>query len=247
MDEEGFGPRVTTPRAATVARQLARDDIAALWRAPGDATLDLVRASRGRIELHRIHADGADELVDATSIRISAFFKRAASIRDFVRSRFGTDTGWVPVPRGGALKEANGEQQIAAAALADAADKQAIARVLPQGVMEVAVPGSGGTEVYTVGRRGQSELARVVPRQHSGVMPVVSLLLAAASIGVGIWILIRTSTDLIGLPFFIAGVALLLFALGTKYSPSEAIAPGERAQWEELRTDKRSDGGGNGD
>jgi hypothetical protein len=75
VDEEGFGPRVTTPRAAAVARELANDDVDALWRAPGDATLDVVRGSRGHVEHHRVEADGSATLVEMTAFRMSTFLK----------------------------------------------------------------------------------------------------------------------------------------------------------------------------
>jgi hypothetical protein len=232
VDEKGFGPRVTTPQCAAVGRRLAKDDAYAIWRASGDGTLDLVRALDGRIELHRVDPDGRSELVSSERALIGTLLWRTSRVRSFVRTRFGTDHDWAPIPRGADLEGANGEQQLAAAAMTHAAGDKSMVRVLPEGLVEIAVRGSGGTDVYVIDRHGRSELMRTVPGRHSPLVPLASFVLAISSFGVAVWI----GKDLAAAPFWLAGVALLVSLIWTLYNPSEAITPHDADAWKQLRT-----------
>ena len=76
------------------------------------------------------------------------------AVRRWIRHRFGTEEGWARVPREAELGNATGNQQVAAAALADGARRSAHARLREHGTLEVATRKQRTVAVHYVDRNG---------------------------------------------------------------------------------------------
>jgi hypothetical protein len=135
------------------------------------------------------------------------------------------------------MQGANAEQQIAAATLADRAGQRAHVRVLDDGVLEVAVKGSNGTDVHAIDVRGRASFVRLIPSEHGDFRPAGTIVFALACFGGAIWI----GHGWLTVAFACAGVVMLVAAFAVVYSRVKTLPPYEWTDWSKLRTDEPGD------